>query len=352
MSLVLVFALLLAIPSSLLAADARPQRQVDLFQVPGTAQAGWEKTVAAAKKEGQVVIYSGPGTTLYSIDTGVFQKKFPEIKVVAAGGDTVQRVLSERRAGKYLADVAMSGFTPILLLNSAKALDSIRDAMILPEILDESKWWGGKHYYLDPERKHVFSYIGKPSSGEIAYNPNLVNPHEFQSLRDFLNPKWKGKISMRDPRTIGPGSSTLMMFYYHPKLGPEYIRRLLGETDITIFRDPRQGVDWLVSGKYPITFFSYPSQVARAQRQGLPIVDFDRTKEGMYLSSHAGVIGFVNRAPHPNAAKVFINWLLSREGQMVVQTEYVKSATAGPQSLRIDIPKDMISPPHHLPKYI
>ena len=87
--------------------------------------------------------------------------------------------------------------------------------------------------------------------------------------------------------------------------------------DITIFRNPRQGIDWLASGRYPINFFSFPSQVARAQRQGLPVAVFERFKEGMFISSHSGVIGFVNRVPHPNAAKVFINWLLSREGQIL-----------------------------------
>jgi iron(III) transport system substrate-binding protein len=263
---------------------------------------------------------------------------------VTASGDTVQRVLSERRAEKYLADVVMGGTTPLLTLHSAKALDAIGDALILPEVRDESKWWGGKHYYTDPEKKHVLSYIGNPSSGDLAYNTTLVNGGEFHSLWDFLNPKWKSKISIRDPRTVGPGSSTMRMFYFHPKLGPEFILRLFSEMEVTLFRDPRQGIDWLVTGKYPINFFSAPSALGRAQGQGLPVAAFGHMKEGAYIVSHSGVIGIVNRAPHPNAAKIFVNWLLSREGQMTMQREYAKAGTGTSNSRRIDIPKDMVPP--------
>jgi len=98
MSVVIFFALLLAFPSSLIAADAKPPWQVE-----------WERTVAAAEEEGRVMIYSYPGATLLPIDAGVFQKKFPKIKVVTVSGDAVQRILSERRAGKYLADVYYGG---------------------------------------------------------------------------------------------------------------------------------------------------------------------------------------------------------------------------------------------------
>lgn len=55
-------------------------------------------------------------------------------------------------------------------------------------------------------------------------------------------------------------------------------------------------------------------------------------------------MGLLKQAPHPNAAKVFINWFLSREGQLVMQNEYAKAMHSGSNSLRVDIPKDMIPP--------
>ena len=106
----------------------------------------------------------------------------------------------------------------------------------------------------------------------------------------------------------------MRVFYYNPKLGPKFIRRLFGEMDITLFRDRRQAVDWLATGKYPICFFCTRSAIGRAQRQGLPIGAFGEMREGVGLTSSSGNVVLLNKAPHPNAAKVYINWLLSRRG--------------------------------------
>jgi hypothetical protein len=137
-------------------------------------------------------------------------------------------------------------------------------------------------------------------------------------------------------------------FYANPKLGPEFIRRLFGGMNITLFRDGRQGVDWLVTGKFPICFFCTQSIVGIAKRQGLPIEAFGAMKEGQSITASGGSVGLVNRAPHPNAAKVFINWLLSREGQLTVQQEFAKGLLGVSNSRRIDIPKDMVPPDERL----
>ena len=71
-------------------------------------------------------------------------------------------------------------------------------------------------------------------------------------------------------------------------------------------------------------------------------------KEGAGFTSSVGNLSIAKRAPHPNAAKVFINWLLSREGQISFQQEAVKHKLRQSNSLRIDIPKDIIPPEHRL----
>jgi iron(III) transport system substrate-binding protein len=119
--------------------------------------------------------------------------------------------------------------------------------------------------------------------------------------------------------TPGEGNNTIRFFYYNPQLGPKFIRRLFGEMDVTLFRDRRQSVDWLAHGKFAVCFFCIPSELGAAQSQGLPIGKFDLLKEGAGITPHTGAIGLMNKAPHPNAARVFINWLLSREGQITVQ---------------------------------
>jgi len=314
------------------AGEARPAWQQD-----------WDKTVAAAKAEGQVTVYvhSTYGPVLTS---GAFEKAFPGIKLTIVSGienDLERRFTTERRAGKFLADVFMVGVLRSYDFMQAKMLDPIKPVLVLPEVVDESKWWQGKHHYSDPDKRYLFRYVASAQYGQISYNTKLLQPKEFTSFFDFLNPKWKGKILSRDIRTPGTGGSAIRLFYYHPEMGPEFVRRLFAETDITLFRDRRQGLDWLANGKFPICFWC--EGVEKANEQGLPVDTFGRMKEGAGLSAGQAILTLVNQAPHPNAAKLFINWFLSRDGQNNFQSALNKADGDAPDSLRIDISKDEIA---------
>src|ERR687895_358566 len=128
-----------------LAADSKPPWQQE-----------WEKTLEAAKKEGQVTVYiSG-----YEAVLPYFEKEFPEIKVTA---------VTARGNQNYQA------FYP------AKALDPIKPALILPEVTDQTKWYLKKHQYSDPEGLYVFNYVGSATYGAVNYNTKLVNVKEFKS---------------------------------------------------------------------------------------------------------------------------------------------------------------------------
>jgi iron(III) transport system substrate-binding protein len=233
-----------AIAGAAHAADAKPAWQAE-----------WERVLAAAKKEGQVSIYiSG-----YEEVLPEFQKEYPEIKVIAVtgrGSQVAQRMIAERRGDKYLADVFNSGgVTTYGQLYAAKVLDPIKPALILPEITDVTKWYLGKHHYNDPENQYVFSYVGSATYGSVSYNTKLVDVKDFKSYWDLLNPKWKGKIISRDIRAPGPGSGNARLFYHLPDVGPSFIRKLYGDMDTVLFRDYRQGSDWLAVGKAAICFF-------------------------------------------------------------------------------------------------
>ncbi|HEX2932629.1 MAG TPA: extracellular solute-binding protein [Candidatus Binatia bacterium] len=316
-------------PTVALAAQAKPSWQQE-----------WEKTIEAAKKEGQVVVYiSG-----YEAVLPDFEKEFPEIKVTAVTGRGNQlgpRLLAERRAEKYLADVSSTGANPnYQQYYLAKALDPIKPALILPEVTEPSNWYLKRHQYSDPEGQYVFNYVGSATYGAVNYNTKLVEAKDFKSYWDLLNPKWKGKIAARDVREAGPGAGNTRFFYYHPDLGPAFIKKLFVEMDLTLFRDFRQGPDWLATGKYAICFFC---DVDVLKQQGLPVETFGPRvfKEGGGLVQQFGTVALVNRAPHPNAAKVFINWLLSRNGQIAVQKRTARAESPA-DSLRIDIPKDEV----------
>ena len=161
----------------------------------GDWRARWQQTVSAAKKEGQLSIYGGEEITHPEI-IAEFRKEFPDIRIVTVNGhsEVIQRIVAERRAGKYLADLIAYGPNAARTAYLSKFLDPIPAALILPEVTDPSKWYGGKHHYGDAEGKYVFIYEGTPSSSSLAYNTKEVNPGEFTSIWDILNPKWVGKI--------------------------------------------------------------------------------------------------------------------------------------------------------------
>ncbi len=307
-------------------------------------QQEWEKTVQAAKSEGQVTVYVH-STYAPVLMSGAFEKAFPGIKLSLVSGvenDLERRFSAERRAGKNLADVFMVGVLRSYDFMQAKYLDPIKPVLLLPEVLDESRWWQGKHHYSDPEKRYLFRYVASAQLGQISYNTQLVQPKEFTSFWDFVDPKWKGKMLARDIRAPGTGGSAVRLFYYSPDMGPEFVRKLFGEMDLTLFRDRRQGLDWLAAGKFSICFWC--EGVEKANTQGLPVDMFGRMKEGAGLSAGQAILTLVSQAPHPNAATVFINWFLSRNGQISFQKALGKADEGSPDSLRIDIPKDDVDP--------
>jgi iron(III) transport system substrate-binding protein len=302
----------------------------------------WGRTVEAAKKEGQLAAYGG-AEIIHPDIIAAFNREYPEIKVTGVTGraaDLTARILAERRAEKYLADVTASGPGAPRTLYLAKVLDPIAPAMILPEVTDPSKWYGGKHWYADPENRYIIIFEGSVATTGLAVNTTLMSPNEIASYWDLVQPKWKGKILVMDPRGASLPTPVLML-YYDPDVGPEFLKTLLGKMDITLFRDRRQGTNWLAVGKFPVCF--YCRDLDLAQKQGLPIavVPPAQMREGGTIGGgSSSVLALINRAPHPNAARVFINWYLSRQGQMVWQRVMNTKEVEPSDSMRIDIPKD------------
>jgi ABC-type Fe3+ transport system substrate-binding protein len=303
----------------------------------------WEKTIKAAEEEGAVVIYMTQ--SLEPVFRDSFQKKFPKIKVTAVTGrgpEISQRVMSERRAEKFAVDLYISGSTSPRIFYRAKILEPIKPLLTLPEVVDTSGWYEGKHHYNDPENRFIFVFEGTPRSGDITFNTKVVNAAEIKSYWDLLAPKWKGKIVTVDPFLPGPISAAQIFFYKNADLGPEFVRRLYADTEITILRSNEQLMDWLSAGKY--AFGIGARDVDKAILQGMPVMQFlpGSLKEGSSVTAYNGTVSYFTRAPHPNAAKVAVNWLLSREGQTAWLNSDQKTGGLH-DSLREDISKDKIS---------
>ena len=134
-------------------------------------------------------------------------------------------VMSERRAGKIYGRSVHQRRGHADPRYISKPIFSSRSGrqLILPEVIDESKWWEGKHHYADPEGKYVFVFQGNVHGGENAYNTKLVNPKEFKSYWDFLDPKWKGKIVVYDVSRVSTVAHSLRFLFNHPDLGSEFV---------------------------------------------------------------------------------------------------------------------------------
>ena len=333
----LVVALILRPSATAYAAESKPSSQLQ-----------WEKVLAAAKQEGEARLWGDQEITHPDI-VAAFSRQYPYIKAVTVTGrvgDLMPRIIAERRAGRYLADLYSGGLGGRAFFDFMRAgvLDPIRPALMLPEVVDGSKWVNTEQHYADREKQFVFMYEGSVAGVGLHYHTGLVDPKEFKSYWHLLKPKWKGKILVFE--RPGTGSPSVVRFYHNPQLGPDFLRRLLTETDLVISQDRRQSSDWLASGRFPICIDC--GDTDRAKQQGLPVDEFshDHLKEAGNEISTSGNSGLalINNAPHPNAAKVFINWFLSREGQTVWQETMNVKVAEPSDSMRIDIPKDKVLP--------
>jgi ABC-type Fe3+ transport system substrate-binding protein len=328
---VLVF-LLIGVAS---AADGRPPISQD-----------WETIVKKAEEEGQVTVYATDSIGNAQVIWAAFQKRYPKIKFVGTtmgrGSDLIPKLFAERRAGKFLADVFLGAPSALYLnLYKAKIIEPIPPILEHPSVTDLSKWWLGKHHYIDAEGQYIFMYESALYGPPISFNTNLVNEKEIKSAWDLVQPKWKGKW---ESLQIGPtqGSTALTYVYFHPQLGPKFIERVLRDMEPTMFRDFRQGTDWLAQGKSALCFLC--RRIDRAAMQKLPVAELDpyQIEEQPGLGSGSGALVLINQHPHPYGARVFVNWYLSLEGQIAFRQANSDELRVG--SLREDLPPELLPP--------
>jgi iron(III) transport system substrate-binding protein len=302
--------------------------------------AEWDQIVAAAKREGNISVIGPQGSESRDALAAGFNRKYPEIQVEfngLAGSQTGPKVLTELAANQNTTDVIVTGTTTAIeTLIPANAADPIPPLLVGPNVRDQSIWLGNKLTFADGQEQLnlIFSgYVKAP----FVYNPDMVKPEEFTSYRDLLDPKWKGKIAMRDPRVAGGGLATITFMYSTESLGKDYLRELFKQ-DIVISNNDQQILDWVARGQYPIVIGPSDTLTNDYVGKGLPVrhMDSERMKEGAYYTAGNGSLVVVRNAPHPNALKVYLDYMLSKEGQ----TDWSKSQ--GFASLRRDVPTEHV----------
>jgi len=311
---------------------------------PGTAtsqsgpgwQKEWEAVLAAAEREGQVSIAGPPGDAFREALVDGFSKAHPKIKVELLGGsgrDKVARILRERQAGLYGWDLYISGPTSALAaFKPVGAFDPFKPTLILPEVREDGNWIGGLDAgWADIEKRLYYVFGGSLAGDNIHVNHDMVAPGEVKSARDLLDPKWAGKIVVQDPRIEGKGLNDFLVFLM--AYGEDFVRKLLSQQKMVYTNDRRQLVEWVVRGRYPISIGLNEYFLVLFQEKGVGknVTAVEDPKTALYWSSGSSGLGLFNRAPHPNAARVYVNWLLSRSGQM----EWIRTQT---NSRRVDVP--------------
>ncbi len=332
--------------SILLALFMIAARSVWAQSAPGWQQA-WATAQAKAKAEGKVVVMGPPGDRIRDAITQGFTKAFPGINIEFSGGrggELATKIKAERDAGIYSVDVLINGTsTADAYFKPMKALDPIEPALILPEVVDPKNWRDNRLEFSDRSTRFDLVFAMQ-NNAPVIFNPSQVKAEEVDSLYKLLDPKWKGRIAVQDPIPSGTGNGVFRWLWH--VLGPEktkdFYQKIRAQAAV-IDRDQRRQIEWVAQGKYPLNFG--PGTVMyQLEKRGLKFGVVPNFKDyGAYLTPGFGSAMLINRAPHANAAKVFLNWLLSREGQ----TLFGKGM--GYASRRVDVPTDYV-PSYWVPK--
>ncbi|HUK39964.1 MAG TPA: extracellular solute-binding protein [Candidatus Acidoferrales bacterium] len=289
----------------------------------------WDKIVEAGKKEGKVVVSIPASVELRKEVEKTFKQRFGiETELIAGrAASIVGKIQQEVRSGVNSFDLHLGGSESMISgLLSEGLLEPFEPAMVLPEIKNPNAWWGG-HIWVDSAKCYIYSSAAYQTEN-IWYNTDYVKPEEIRSFGDLLNPKWSGKIGYLDPRT--PGSGTSIWSFLWQLRGEAYLRKLVGQK-MFIARDQRQLAENLAKGKLALvvglTYYSFLPFL----KAGLPVKPLPNPRDEVYISGGSGNLTIIKNPPHPNATKVFVNWILGKEGQEIF------SRTMGQGTRRLDV---------------
>jgi iron(III) transport system substrate-binding protein len=282
-------------------------------QTSQSQPADWKKIVEVAQKEGKVVVSRPSSAELRKSLEETFKQRFGiQIEsVVARGSASVRKIAEEARAGVRYFDLHMGGSESIVSgLLPEGILDPVANSFLLPEVKDPKNWWGG-HIWSDNAQKFIYTSLAY-STENLWYNGQLMKPEEIRSFDDLLDEKWTGRMGFLDPRTPGSGGS--LWSYLREIKGEEFLKKLAGQK-LVLGRDQRILAESVAKGKLTLvmglTYYTFAPFV----KAGLPVHPLPTPKEGVYISGGSGHLIVLKNAPHPNAAKVFVNWFLGKEGQ-------------------------------------
>ena len=256
----------------------------------------------AARREGELVYYASMNLAEANAVIGAFEKRYPFIKVKLnriGSEKLLTRVLTEARAKKIFADVIQTVEFSMHIFSRSGILARYTPQAnsMYPKEFKEEGFWTTVYYN---------AYV-------TGYNTRLVTARALpKSYDDLLDPKWKGALMMEGTKADWFAG---MLQILGQERGLKYMRALAKQQP-----SPREGHELLaqliVAGEGLFDINIPAASVERMKERGAPI---EWTALGEVPAIMVG-IGLSAQAPHPNAAKVFLDFVLSREGQKLMQT--------------------------------
>jgi iron(III) transport system substrate-binding protein len=275
--------------------------------------ASWDALLAAAKAEGKVVVAATPDPAAREKLPAAFKKAYGiDMEYLAGATEVTSRLQSERSAGQYTLDAEVNGSDSVYgTLYRNGWLDPIKPALLLPDAADASKWKTGGPWFRDPGGDTALQIFSTISQG-VTTNADIVPAKDLPTADSLLDPKWKGKICAFDPGANGAGVAVGSALYVSK--GADYVTKLYKGQDVTLSRDYKQLADWVAHGSYPIGIAVTASYLAPYEQAGIKFDYLEFPDAPPSIGGGFGIVVVLNRAPHPNAARVFANWIASKEG--------------------------------------
>ncbi len=296
---------------------------------PTSQDAAWTKIVEAAKKENRLTIYSYNfvGDVGLAVSQAFRERYGIQVDIITGRGSAfIERLKTEKRMGSIMGDLSDNSATNAKNMKEQGFTISI--ASELPALREKDVWFADV-LAMDPQERHLITFNFSTYSSFV--NSNLVKPGEEPKLwKDLLDPKWKGKMIVADP-TTGAGILNTFVPLMREKVVDEDFLKALYKQDIRFALSAPDAAGITARGERSLVITATSSEFGGPIAQGAPIRAV--ALDGTVLS--AVVVVAYGGAPHPNAAKLFMNWLISQEGQSV----YSKAASVN--STRKDVPSSL-----------
>ena len=259
------------------------------------------KLIEAAKSEGKVAYYTTMTLSQSKKVADKFQAKYPFITVelFRSGADALlNKIQNEARGGLYAWDVVSGRGDMVLTLSEAKLLASYHSPeskFIDHDMVDDAGYWTA--YYVNP-------FV-------LGYNTNLVTKDDVpKTYEQLLDPKWKGKKISIDDSAYGLLAGLIRQWGKEKAVA--YFKKLAAQEPV-VMRGNTNRVQLAMAGEYPL-IIAYAPTIQRETSKGHPM-DWVPLEP---VPVQVNPLMMAAKAPHPNAGKLLVDFLLSKEGQKML----------------------------------